>query len=153
MCVVHTPEGKWIFLWKTFHVVVISLKVSMKYIFLKKKAKLGPLLSMILFYLHVCSQRVSNFHNMYKWYFVQYHWQQKVGSFLSRVKFFFWPPRALEFYTERSILRSPSAARRSKAKRGIKFQSEWGSKNEFQSRFLGYHFELQNVYWTCSFVQ
>ena len=47
---------------------------------------------------------------------------------------------------ERSILRSPSAARRSKAKRGIKFQSEWGSKNEFQSRFLGYHFELQNVY-------
>ena len=45
--------------------------------------------------------------------------------------FVFWPQKLLNFYTERSKLRSPSEARRSKAKRGIKFKSEWGQKTKF----------------------
>ena len=52
----------------------------------------------------------------------------------SSAEFSFLSPQALEFYTERSNLAEPSVARRSKAKRGIKFLSEWAQKTEFHTR-------------------
>ena len=57
-------------------------------------------------------------------------------------KSFFLPQKLLNFIQSEAILRSPSVARRSKAKRGIKFKSEWGKKNEFHSRRIGSHSEM-----------
>ena len=44
-----------------------------------------------------------------------------------------------------AILRSPSEARRSKAKRGITFMSEWGQKTDFQASFNENHSELSHT--------
>ena len=52
----------------------------------------------------------------------------------SSAEFSFLSPQALEFYTERSNLAEAELARRSKAKRGIKFLSEWAQKTEFCTR-------------------
>ena len=57
-------------------------------------------------------------------------------------KSFFLPQKLLNFIQSEAILRSPSVARRSKAKRGIKFKSEWGKKNDFHSRRFGSHSEM-----------
>ena len=56
--------------------------------------------------------------------------------------FVFWPQKLLNFIQSEAILRSPSVARRNKAKRGIKFKSEWGKKNDFHLRQIGSHSEM-----------
>ena len=52
----------------------------------------------------------------------------------SSAEFSFFSPQALEFYNELSNLAESELARRSKAKRVVKFLSEWAQKTEFCTR-------------------
>ena len=54
----------------------------------------------------------------------------------------FWPNEFNNLIPSEAILRSPSAARRSKAKRGIRLLSEWEVKNKISLETYGYHCEL-----------
>ena len=90
----------------------------------------------------------STFHNVVtieQSYMFNIHFATQSGILKSWLKFIFWPPLALEFYTSLRLATPRYARTPQYASLCIKFQSSWGSKKEFHSRQKGSHFLLPMI--------